>query len=190
MEKAARPTPRELEAFYGRTLPDIIAPGLRVLFCGINPSLTSAAEGCHFARPGNRFWPALHAGGFTPVGLAPSENRRLLDHGLGVTNVVAQATRNAGELSADEYRAGVKLLERKCRRYKPRFVAVLGIGAYRTGFGEPAAQLGLRERTLGDPQSPTRLYVLPNPSGLNAHFTPAALGRLFGQFREVVEAAH
>lgn len=183
-------TREELESFYNRTVPDIIGPGLRVLFCGINPSLTSAAVGCHFARPGNRFWPALHAGGFTPRKLHPSENLRLLDFGLGVTNVVARATRNAGELSPGEYRAGVQVLDRKCRRYKPRFVAVLGVGAYRTGFEDPAAKLGLQERTLGNAKWPTRLYVLPNPSGLNAHFTPTALGRLFEEFREVVEADH
>jgi TDG/mug DNA glycosylase family protein len=178
MAKAA-----DLEAFYGKSIPDIIAPRLRVLFCGINPSLTSAARNCHFARPGNRFWPALHLSGFTPRQIPPAENRELLDYGLGVTNLVARATRNAGELAVDEYRAGVAALARKCQRYQPAFVAVLGIGAYRAGFQEPAAKLGPQPRQLGG----ARLYVLPNPSGLNAHFTPAQLGRLFAHFREHVE---
>lgn len=181
----ARSIPKpDLERFYGRTIPDIIAPGLRVLFCGINPSLMSAALNCHFARPGNRFWPALHASGFTPRLLKPQENERLLDHRLGVTNIVPRATRSAAELEDDEYRAGVAALERKTRRYRPAIVAVLGVGAYRTGFGEPKAKLGPQERRVG----PSRLYVLPNPSGLNAHFSPKQLGQLFAGLREYAEA--
>ena len=173
----------ELEAFYGRTIRDILAPDLRVLFCGINPSLMSAARKCHFARPGNRFWPALHRSGFTPRQFEPAQNEELLKHGLGVTNLVARATRNAGELEAHEYVQGVKTLARKCSRYRPRFVAVLGVGAYRLGFNEPAATLGPQERRIGG----ARLYVLPNPSGLNAHFSPAQLTVLFRTFREHVE---
>lgn len=177
-------TSPSLESFYGKTIRDIVAPDLRVLFCGINPSLTSAARRCHFARPGNRFWPALHLSGFTPRLLRPQENRALLDYGLGVTNLVAGATRNAGELTPEELRRGALTLSRKCKRLRPRFVAVLGVGAYRLGFVEPAAVLGPQQRRIGD----ARLYVLPNPSGLNAHFTPRQLGELFGKFREHVDA--
>ena len=176
-----------LDAQYGKTVPDVIGPDLRVLFCGINPSLSSAATQAHFATPGNRFWPALRAGGFTPRVLSPGENDQLLTFGLGVTNLVARATKNAAELSADEYPAGVDLLSKKCEDYKPKFVAVLGVGAYRTGFADAKAALGLQDRTLAD--GATRLYVLPNPSGLNAHYTPIALGRLFADFRQVVDAA-
>lgn len=175
--------PADLDRYYGKTIPDIIQADLRVLFCGINPSLTSAAMKCHFARSGNRFWPALFQSGFTPRLIAPVENRELLKYGLGVTNLVARATRNAGELRDEEFRAGVATLARKCRKYRPAFVAVLGVGAYRAGFGEPAAALGPQQRMIG----PARLYVLPNPSGLNAHFTPRQLGALFASFRAHVE---
>ncbi len=175
----------DLIAFYGKTVPDIIAPQLRVLFCGINPSLTSAAEGYHFATPGNRFWPSLFRGGFTPEQLSPKENRRLLDYGLGVTNLVARATTGAAELGADEYQAGVVKLERKCRRYKPAVVAVLGVGAYRVGFSEKLATIGPQTRTLGE----TRMYVLPNPSGLNAHYSPDKLSTLFKDFRAFLKAS-
>ena len=164
-------------------MPDVIGPGLRVLFCGINPSLTSAARRCHFARPGNRFWPALHVGGFTPRRLSPEESPLLLEHGIGVTNLVARATRSAAELTAGELRRGVGVLANKCRRFQPAFVAVLGVGAFRLGFEEPGATLGLQERRI----AASRLYVLPNPSGLNAHYTPAQLGNLFADFRRVVE---
>lgn len=173
----------DLEQFYGKTIPDIIAPGLRVLFCGINPSLTSAARGCHFARPGNRFWPALHASGFTPRLVRPEENRILLEYGLGITNLVPRATRNAGELENEEFVQGAANLTRKARKYRPLFVAVLGLGAYRVGFGEPKAKLGPQQRRIGE----ARVYVLPNPSGLNAHFTPQRFGAVFAAFREHVE---
>lgn len=174
---------QSLEAYYGKTVPDVIAPGLRVLFCGINPSLMSAARGCHFARPGNRFWPALHKSGFTSRQLSPPDNRELLDYGLGVSNIVARATRNAAELLAAEYPPGVAELTRKCRQFRPKFVAVLGVGAYRLGFGDPTATLGPQERRVG----PSRLYVLPNPSGLNAHYSPAQLAKLFRAFRQYVD---
>ena len=169
----------DLSRYENGTVPDVIAPGLRALFCGINPSLTSARDGRHFATRGNRFWPALHAGGFTPRRLEPGENDELLSYGLGVTNLVARATRAASDLDPVEYRAGVAALEAKCVRFAPAYVAVLGVGAYRAGFGEPKASPGPQDRRLG----PSRLYVLPNPSGLNAHYTPADLGRLFAEFR-------
>jgi double-stranded uracil-DNA glycosylase len=167
-----------------RTLPDVIAPGLRVLFCGINPGLYTAATGHHFARPGNRFWPALYASGFTPRLLLPHEQEQLLPLGLGITNVVARASATADALSQGELAEGGALLRRRVRRYAPRFLAVLGVGAYRSAFGQPRAALGLQAEPLGD----THVWVLPNPSGLNAHYQPEALARLFRELREAVEA--
>lgn len=178
-----RPTRERLAAAVGRTLRDVIAPGLRVLFCGINPSVYSAAVGHHFARPGNRFWPALHAGGFTPRRLGPSEDGTLLQLGLRLTNVVARATVSADELTADDYAAGGRAPARKVRRFAPQVLAVLGVGAYRTAFSRQAASPGPQP----DPIGGTRVWVLPNPSGLNAHYTPAALGRLFAELRSAVE---
>lgn len=179
MSPTKRPTPEELLAAVDATVADVLAPGLRVLFCGINPSLYSAVLGQHFARPGNRFWPTLHASGFTPRRLAPSEQRELLGFGLGITNVVERATRSADELTPEELIAGGRRLAARVRRYRPRYLAVLGIGAWRTAFGHPQAGLGLQEETLGD----TRVWVLPNPSGLNAHYRPADLARLFQELR-------
>ncbi|MFE8602462.1 G/U mismatch-specific DNA glycosylase [Archangium violaceum] len=166
-------------------MPDLIAPGLKVLFCGINPSVYSAVVGHHFARPGNRFWPALHASGFTDRLLAPSEQEALLTLGYGITNVVDQATVSADVLTAEELAAGGRQLEAKVRRYRPRCVAVLGIGAWRTAFGHPQASLGAQPWTLGG----TRVWVLPNPSGLNAHYRPGDLARLFRELRLAVESA-
>jgi double-stranded uracil-DNA glycosylase len=180
-----KPTKQELLAAADRTLPDVIAPGLRVLFCGINPGLYTAATGHHFARPGNRFWPALYASGFTPRLLAPHEQGELLALGLGITNVVARATATADALSTGELAQGGQLLRRKVRRYAPRFLAVLGVGAYRSAFAQPRAALGLQPEPLGE----TRVWVLPNPSGLNAHYQPAALARMFSALREAAEAA-
>ena len=156
-----------------------------MLFCGINPGLMTAATGHHFARPGNRFWPALHASGFTPRLFAPHEQQELLALGLGITNVVARASATADALSAQELAEGGQLLRRKVRRYAPRFLAVLGVGAYRSAFGQPRAALGLQPEPLGD----TRVWVLPNPSGLNAHYQPAALARMFAALREAAWAA-
>jgi TDG/mug DNA glycosylase family protein len=178
------PTRAELEAAGERLVPDVAAPGLRVLFCGINPGLFSAWSGHHFARPGNRFWPALHRSGFTPTQLAPAEQHELLALGLGVTNVVERATATAAELSPAELREGGQHLEATAERFAPAYVAVLGVTAYRAAFGEPKAALGEQARVLGQ----SRLWVLPNPSGLNAHFTPTALAGLFAEFRETVEA--
>jgi double-stranded uracil-DNA glycosylase len=178
------PTRAELLAAADRTVPDVVAPGLRVLFCGINPGLYTAWAGHHFARPGNRFWPALHASGFTPRQLRPDEEQELLALGLGVTNVVARATATAAELSRDELRAGGERLAQVGQQWRPAYVAVLGVTAYRAAFGEPRAVLGRQDRRLG----PAGVWVLPNPSGLNAHHQPAELARLFGELRAAVAA--
>ncbi|MCU1681736.1 MAG: TDG/mug glycosylase family protein [Amycolatopsis sp.] len=174
-----RPTKDQLAAARDKVLDDVLAPDLRVLFCGINPGLYSAATGWHFARPGNRFWPALHGGGFTPHLLDPSEQGTLPGLGLGITNVVARTTARADELSADELREGGRLLIEKVIRYRPRWLAVVGITAYRTAFTEPKAKIGHQD----DPIGSTRVWVLPNPSGLNAHWTPVTLAAEFGRLR-------
>jgi TDG/mug DNA glycosylase family protein len=184
-EPPRRPSRAEILAAAGKTVPDVIAPGLRVLFCGINPGLYTAAVGHHFARPGNRFWPALHASGFTDRVISPWEERELLGRGLGITNVVDRATASADELTADELLAGGRRLAAKVRRSAPRVLAVLGIGAYRSAFARPKAALGPQAETIGA----TRVWVLPNPSGLNAHYAAHDLARLFRALREAVEAA-
>jgi TDG/mug DNA glycosylase family protein len=155
----------------------LLGPDLRLLFVGINPSLRSESAGHHFARPGNRFWPALHAAGITPVQLAPEQDGELLAHGIGVTNVVARATRAADELGAHELRAGAVALEAAVARWRPRLVAVLGLAAYRTAFGRRDAAWGLQPEPLGG----RPVWVLPNPSGLNAHYKPADFARLYGE---------
>jgi TDG/mug DNA glycosylase family protein len=161
------PTRAEVAAAHGKQVPDLTARGLSVLFCGINPSLYSAAVGHHFARPGNRFWPALHAAGFTPRRFDPSEGRALLALGYGITNVVDRATAAADELSAAEYVAGGRALGAKVRRYRPGVVAVLGLGAYRATFGRPRARPGRQDEALAG----ATVWVLPNPSGLNVSFS-------------------
>ena len=174
-----RPSREELLAAYGRSLPSIIGQRLKVLFCGINPSLYSAAVGHHFARPGNRFWPALAAAGLTPVPLGPFAERRLLEHGQGITNLVARATARADEISLDELRRGARRLRTKVARLRPRTVAFLGVTAYRTAFDRPHAGVGPQgERLAG-----ARIFVLPNPSGLNAHYRLADLAPLFAVLR-------
>ncbi|MFC4017692.1 G/U mismatch-specific DNA glycosylase [Micromonospora sp. GCM10011542] len=174
-----RPSRAELAAAADRTIADVIAPGLAVLFVGINPGLWSAATGWHFARPGNRFWPALHRGGFTPRLLHPSEQDELPALGLGITNMAARASARADELSTEELLAGAAILTDKVARYRPRWVAVVGVTAYRIGFGRPKATFGPQPQALAG----ARLWVLPNPSGLNAHFTPATLGAAFAELR-------
>ena len=175
-----KPTKEQIAAAAGKTLPDVIAPGLDVLFCGINPGLYTAAVGHHFGRPGNRFWPVLHRAGFTPRLFDPSEQRALLPLGYGITNIVARATAAADELEDEELVAGARTLERKVRRYEPRYLAVVGIQAYRTAFARPRAKLGFQEETI----AATRIWVLPNPSGLNAHYRPDELVALFRELRE------
>ena len=160
-------------------MPDLIGDRLRVLFVGINPGLYSAATGHHFARPGNRFWPALHDAGFNGVLLQPWEERRLLPLGFGITNLVARATAAADELSPVELRRGRRRLCAKVRRYRPRCVAVLGIGAFRVGFDPPRATVDLQAERL----EPAALWVLPNPSGLNANHQRADLARAFRALR-------
>ena len=174
-----RPTQAELEAAVGKTVPDVIAPGLAVLFVGINPGLYSAAVGHHFARPGNRFWPALHEAGLTPRLLRPDEERELLAWGLGITNLVSRATAAASELSVEELRRGKVVLEGKVARYSPRWTAFVGIGAYTTAFGRREASLGLQEETIGG----SAAWLLPNTSGLNAHYTPAKFAELLRELR-------
>ncbi len=179
---AKRPTAEELKQAEGKSIPDLIGPGLSVLFCGINPGLYSGATGLHFARPGNRFWPALHAGGFTERVLAPWEESLLLDAGYGLTVFVERATATAAELRADEFVTGRRRLERKVRRYSPRWVALLGIGAYRTAFDRPRATVGPQPERIGS----AGLWVLPNPSGLNANHQLADLARMFKELRLAV----
>jgi double-stranded uracil-DNA glycosylase len=160
----------------------VIAPGLRLLFCGINPGLYSAASGHHFARPGNRFWPVLHAAGFTDRVLLPAEQRSLLDYGCGVVNLVPRATAAAGELAPSEFIEGRERLAVKIARYRPSAVAFLGLGAYRRAFAQPKAGVGPQP----EPFRGAMVWVLPNPSGLNAHYQFAELVRLFRALREAV----
>ncbi|MEE1738223.1 G/U mismatch-specific DNA glycosylase [Streptomyces sp. BE147] len=173
-------TPEELRAARDRIVPDVVAGGLRVLFCGINPSLTTAVTGHHFAHPGNRFWPVLHLSGFTPRRLMPSEQGELLNHGLGITNVVARATARADELGADEFREGGRILAEKTERLAPLWLAVVGVTAYRTAFGERKASIGPQDRTIGG----ARVWALPNPSGLNAHWTVRTMADEYARLRE------
>ena len=174
-----RPTKSEVQAAAGKTVPDVIAPDLDVLFCGINPGLYSGATGFHFARPGNRFWPALHGAGFTDRVLDPSEEQLLLEAGCGITNLVTRATAAAADLADEELAGGRRSLERKIRRYSPRWLAVLGIGAYRTAFSRRGARIGEQPERVGD----TGIWVLPNPSGLNANHQLPDLVRLFRELR-------
>jgi TDG/mug DNA glycosylase family protein len=177
--RPSRPTPADLQAARHLTIPDVAAPGLRVLFSGINPGLYSAATGQHFARPGNRFWPALHQAGFTERQLRPDEQDQLIGLGLGITNVVARATARADELTSDELREGGAALAAKVAQLRPRWLAVVGVTAYRTAFSRPGTPVGPQEESI----SGTRLWVLPNPSGLNAHWSAEALAAEFGRLR-------
>lgn len=179
-----KPSPSQVAAAEGHTVPDLIRPGLKVLFSGINPSNYSAAVGQHFARPGNRFWPALHAGGFTPRRLSPFEGEELLALGCGITNVVDRATATAAELHPDEFVEGGKLLAEKVARFRPAVLALLGITAYRAAFGRKDAVVGPQPVSIGGALT----WVLPNPSGLNAHYQAADLARVFRELREASEA--
>jgi len=175
-----KPTKQQLIEAAGKTLPDVIGPGLRVLFCGINPGLYTAAVGHHFARPGNRFWPALHQSGFTDHLLSPFAERQLLQLNIGITNVVSHATAAASELNKDDFIKGGRKLRAKVRRYRPRIVAVLGVGAYREAFARPKAVIGEQEERIGE----ARIWVLPNPSGLNANYQLPDLVKLFVDLRK------
>src|SRR5881394_1976716 len=177
-----RPTRADLLAARGKRVPDLIAPRLRVLFCGINPGLYSAATRHHFARPGNRFWPVLHRAGFTPRVLQPWEERQLLAWGYGITNLVARATATAAELARAEFVAGARRLERKVQRYQPQWVTVVGIGAYRMAFGRPKAVVGEQLERIGA----AGLWLLPQPSGLNANHQ---MPELTAAFRDLWRAS-
>lgn len=180
MIKPWKPTKAQILAATAKTVPDVIAPNLRVLFCGINPGLYTAAVGHHFARPGNRFWKALRDSGFTDRLLSPFEERELLKSGYGVTNVVPRATAMAGHLTKEEVVKGGRRLRAKVRRYRPGILAVLGVAAYRIAFHQPKSTVGRQEEKIGD----TILWVLPNPSGLNANYQQPDLARLFRELRE------
>jgi TDG/mug DNA glycosylase family protein len=182
---SVNPTKAELEAARGRSISDVLAPGLDVVFVGINPGLWSGAVGHHFARPGNRFWKTLHGAGFTDRVLSPLEDAVLLEHRLGVTNLVERATATAGELTDGELREGARRLGERLGPLRPRIVAVLGIGAYRTGFDRRRAGPGEQEERLGD----SRLWVLPNPSGINAHYELADLIEGFRELRRAISGS-
>jgi double-stranded uracil-DNA glycosylase len=181
-----KPTKAQLLAASNKRVPDLIAKDLIVLFAGINPGLYTAAIGRHFGRPGNRFWPALHGGGFTPRLFTPFEGSLLLDLKFGITNIVQRATARADELTTDELRAGGKRLEAKVKRWRPTVIAFVGIGPYRIVSGNKDARVGLQEDTFGG----SHAWVLPNPSGLNAHYLPAALAQLFGDLHRWASAQH
>ena len=183
-EHPHRPTKQELAEASGRVVADVIAPNLRVLFCGINPGLYSGAVGHHFARPGNRFWGALAGAGFTDRILRPDEDGDLVALGLGITNIVSRTTARADELSRDELREGARRLAATVERYKPAVLAVLGIGAYTTAFGRKAG-IGLQI----DPPVACKVYVLPNPSGLQAKYQLAQLIEIFSDLRRVADSA-
>jgi TDG/mug DNA glycosylase family protein len=182
-EQKWKPTREQVEGAFGKKMTDVIGPGLQVLFCGINPSLYSAAVGHHFARPGNRFWPTLYAAGFTDRLFDAFEDTRLLERGYGITNVVERATATAAELEPEEYVEGGQRLETKVRRYGPQVLAVLGVSAYRAAFGKKDAAVGQQEEELGG----ARVWVLPNPSGLNAHYRLEDLARVYRELRVSVE---
>ncbi len=179
MNKAWKPTREQILAAEGKSIRDVIAPGLQVLFCGINPGLYTAAVGHHFARPGNRFWKALYEAGFTERLLSPFDECELLQLGYGVTKVVRRATAVAGTLTKEEVIEGGLQLARKVRRYQPRILAVLGMGAYRLAFAQPQATVGRQQLTIAN----TILWVLPNPSRLNANYQQPELTRLFRELK-------
>lgn len=174
-----RPTREQVAAARGNRVPDVAAPRLKVLFVGINPGLYSGAVGHHFARPGNRFWKALHGAGFTDRVLSPFEERELLEAGVGLTNLVRRATAGADELDPEELRRGARGIAAKVGRFRPQFVAFLGLSAYRTAFGRPHAAIGPQNDTIGG----ARIWLLPNPSGLNAHYQVPDLVRAFAELR-------
>lgn len=182
-EPYEKPTKAEIQAAEGATVPDVIAPDLKVLFCGINPGLYSGAVGHHFAYPGNRFWPAIYEAGYTDRILEPYEADELLAQGYGITNFVERATARASDLTREEFEEGGRRLRQKLARYRPAFLAILGIGAYRKAFGRRQVTVGEQAQRLGD----TRVWVLPNPSGLNAHYQLDDLARLYAEVRVAAE---
>lgn len=181
--KNFKPSKEDLRDAVNRTTEDLIDYNLKVLFCGINPGMWSGATGFHFAKPGNRFWKTLHLAGFTDRILHPSEEHELLELGYGITSFCKRTTARADELTAEEFTEGGKLLVKKIKKYKPQNLAVLGIGAYRTAFQQPKAHLGLQNEKIGD----VTVWLLPNPSGLNAHYQLNDLAKLFSEVRKVIE---
>jgi TDG/mug DNA glycosylase family protein len=181
--KSFKPTKEDLRDAINRTTEDLIDYNLKVLFCGINPGIWSGATGFHFAKPGNRFWKVLFLAGFTGRILHPSEEHELLESGYGITSFCKRTTARADELTTTEYVEGGKALLRKIEKYKPKTLAVLGIGAFRTAFQKPKAKLGLQDEKFGK----TRVWLLPNPSGLNAHYQANDLAALFSELRQSVE---
>jgi TDG/mug DNA glycosylase family protein len=184
--KDFKPGKEDLLDAVNRTVDDLIDHNLKVLFCGINPGIWSGATGFHFAKPGNRFWKVMHLAGFTDRILHPSEGRELLENGYGLTCFVKRTTNRADELKAEEFIEGGKFLVEKIEKYKPENLAVLGIGAYRAAFQKPKAKLGLQEEPIGG----ARIWLLPNPSGLNAHYQINDLAELYGALRRDIEIWH
>jgi TDG/mug DNA glycosylase family protein len=185
-QRPLRPTREQIQSATGKHLKDVIAPNLQVLFCGINPSLYSAAVGHNFARPGNRFWPALFGAGFTDRLLSPSEEQELLHYGCGITNIAARATARAEELTREELITGAQMLSRKVGRHRPQYLAIVGVTAYRIAFHAPRAVLGLQETMIEQ----TRIWVLPNTSGLNAHYQMSDLIGHFKRLRRHISKVH
>jgi TDG/mug DNA glycosylase family protein len=179
-----KPSRAEVLAARGKTIHDVLAPGLRVVFCGINPGLYSAAVGHNFARPGNRFWPAIFAAGFTDRLLRPSEEGELIHYGCGITNIAARATATASELSDEELHDGARTLRKRIKRYQPKCVAMVGVSAYRIAFDQPKAVLGLQPKKIGG----SLVWVVPNPSGLNAHYQLPAITAEFHRLREFLNS--
>jgi TDG/mug DNA glycosylase family protein len=184
MAQPFKPTREQVQAARGKSVPDVIAPGLKVLFCGINPGLYTAAVRHHFARPGNRFWPALHLGGFTPRQFSPFEEEELLNYGYGIVNIVEHATARADELTREELVHGGAVLVEKLRVFKPCFTAILGLGAYRLAFGHPKALPGLQPEKIGGAYP---AWVLPNPSGLNANYPIGDLVHMLKELKAAVD---
>ena len=182
--KNFKPTREDLRDAVNRTAEDLIDYNLKVLFCGINPGIWTGATGFHFAKPGNRFWKALHLGGFSDRVLHPSEEHELLENGYGITNFCPRTTARADELTAEEYVEGGKALLKKIQKFEPRFLAVLGIGAYRLAFNRPKVKLGLQSEKIGA----TKIWLLPNPSGLNAHYQVGDLAKLFSELKQATES--
>lgn len=177
-----KPTREDLRDAINRTTEDLIDYDLKVLFCGINPGIWSGATGFHFAKPGNRFWKTLFLAGFTERPLLPSEEHELLENGYGITSFCKRTTARADELSSEEIINGGKLLIKRVEKFKPQNLAVLGITAFRTAFQKPKAKMGLQEEKIGD----TNVWLLPNPSGLNAHYQLNDLAKLFGEVRKSI----
>lgn len=174
------PSKQELEKASTKLVDDLIKQDLNILFVGINPGLYTAYTGFHYARPGNRFWPTIYVAGFTDRLLKPSESAEMLQYGYGMTNVVARASVSASEISREEYQEGGKILFAKILKYKPKWVAFVGIQAYREAFDKPKAKTGLQSDKIGE----ANIWVLPSPSGLNAHYKPADFARMFREFRD------